>query len=83
MGLLQKLVGLPLLPAQGVLWVAQRLLDQATAEYYDPAPVLAQLTELERRLTDGEIDEETFAREEDRLIDRLVEIERFRAGEGP
>ncbi|RSS78514.1 gas vesicle protein GvpG [Streptomyces sp. WAC06614] len=82
MGLLQKLIGLPLLPVQGVLWVAQRVADKATAEYYDPAPVWAELAALERRFDAGEIDRETFEREEDRLIDRLTEIERFRA-QGP
>ncbi|MFD0267419.1 gas vesicle protein GvpG [Streptomyces sp. NPDC127106] len=81
MGLLEKLITAPLLPVRGVLWVAQQVADQATAEYYDPAPVWAQLAELERRLADGEIDEETFEREEDLLIERLEEIDRYRRGD--
>ncbi|MEV7611977.1 gas vesicle protein GvpG [Streptomyces sp. NPDC089799] len=81
MGLLEKLLTAPLLPVRGVVWVAQRVAETAEAEYYDPAPVLARLAELERRLTAGEIDEETFEREEDLLIDRLVEIDHYRRGE--
>ncbi|GAA3092098.1 gas vesicle protein GvpG [Streptomyces roseofulvus] len=82
MGLLAQLITLPLLPVKTALWAAQRVADQAEAEYYDPAPIRAELADLERRLEAGEIDEETFDREEDRLIDRLMEIERYRTGTG-
>ncbi|NXY95742.1 gas vesicle protein GvpG [Streptomyces sp. BR123] len=81
MGLLEKLITSPLLPVRGVVWVAQRVADEAEAEYYDPATVRAELAELERRLTDGEIDEETFEREEDLLIERLMEIDRYHRGD--
>ncbi|MEU5806694.1 gas vesicle protein GvpG [Streptomyces sp. NPDC047718] len=81
MGLLEKLITSPLLPVRAVLWAAQQVADKAEAEYYDPAPVWARLTELERQLCAGEIDEETFEREEDLLIDRLAEIDRYRSGE--
>ncbi|MFI1655208.1 gas vesicle protein GvpG [Streptomyces sp. NPDC020472] len=81
MGLLGKLVTLPLAPVRGAVWVAQRVAEEAEAEYYDPAPVMARLADLERRLLAGEIDEETFDREEDLLIDRLQEIERYRKGD--
>ncbi|MFD8637562.1 gas vesicle protein GvpG, partial [Streptomyces sp. NPDC059656] len=52
----------------------------AEEEYYDPAPVWAALAELEARLRRGEIDQETFDRAEDELLDRLDEITRFRQG---
>ncbi|MFF5446477.1 gas vesicle protein GvpG [Streptomyces sp. NPDC012888] len=81
MGLLGKLITAPLMPVRGVVWVAQRVAERAEAEYYDPAPVFAELAGLERRLAEGEIDEETFDREEDRLLERLEEIERYRRGE--
>ncbi|MEU0399720.1 gas vesicle protein GvpG [Streptomyces sp. NPDC006197] len=80
MGLLGKIVTLPLAPVRTAVWAAQRVAEKAEAEYYDPAPVMARLAELERRLTAGEIDEETFDREEDLLIDRLEEIDRYRRG---
>ncbi|MFF5923739.1 gas vesicle protein GvpG [Streptomyces flavochromogenes] len=74
MGLLGTLFTLPLAPVRGVTWVAQRVLDEAEEEYYDPAPVWRELSELEDRLVRGEIDEETFGHREDELLDRLEEI---------
>jgi uncharacterized membrane protein len=74
MGLFTQLVTLPLAPVRGVGWVVERVLEEAENEYYDPAPVHRELAELERRLLAGEIDEETFDRREDELLDRLEEI---------
>ncbi|MEU6981155.1 MULTISPECIES: gas vesicle protein GvpG [unclassified Streptomyces] len=80
MGLLGQLVMLPLAPVRAALWAARQVADQAEAEYYDPAPVVARLAELERQLVAGEIDEEAFEQEEDLLLDRLEEIDRYRSG---
>ncbi|MFE1804628.1 gas vesicle protein GvpG [Streptomyces sp. NPDC059533] len=80
MGLLSALLTAPLAPVRAVVWVAQRVADRAEEEYYDPAPVWAALAELEARLRRGEIDQETFDRAEDELLDRLDEITRFRQG---
>ncbi|MFE7515391.1 gas vesicle protein GvpG [Streptomyces sp. NPDC057540] len=78
MGLLTGLLTVPLLPMRLVTWAAQRVLDEANEEYYDPAPVYAALAELERGLTDGEIDQATFDGLEGELLDRLDEIAEFR-----
>ncbi|MER5396035.1 gas vesicle protein GvpG [Streptomyces sp. NPDC002599] len=74
MGLFTEIVMLPLAPVRGVSWVMDRVLEAAEDEYYDPAPIRLQLAELERELIAGEIDEETFDRIEDQLLDRLEEI---------
>ncbi|MFG2225094.1 gas vesicle protein GvpG [Streptomyces sp. NPDC048644] len=74
MGLLNHLATLPLAPVRGVAWVMERVVETAENEYYDPAPVERELAELERALLAGEIDEETFDRREDELLDRLEEI---------
>ncbi|MEU4076955.1 gas vesicle protein [Streptomyces venezuelae] len=79
MGLVTFLLTLPVAPVRGVTWVAQRVLDEAEEQYYDPAPVWRELRELESRLVRGEIDEETFEHREDELLDRLAEITAFRA----
>ncbi|MFD8643904.1 gas vesicle protein GvpG [Streptomyces zaomyceticus] len=79
MGLLTSLLTLPLAPVRGVTWVAERVLDKAEEEYYDPAPVWRELSELEAQLVRGEIDEETFEAREDELLDRLEEITAHRA----
>ncbi|QES09860.1 gas vesicle protein [Streptomyces venezuelae] len=79
MGLVTFLLTLPVAPVRGVAWVTQRVLDEAEEQYYDPAPVWRELRELEGRLVRGEIDEETFEHREDELLDRLAEINAFRA----
>ncbi|MEU0837464.1 gas vesicle protein GvpG [Streptomyces sp. NPDC005969] len=74
MGLLTQIATLPLAPVRGVAWVIERVVETAENEYYDPAPVERELAELERALLAGDIDEETFDRREDQLLDRLDEI---------
>ncbi|WP_329303286.1 gas vesicle protein GvpG [Streptomyces sp. NBC_00659] len=83
MGLFTQLVTLPLAPVRGVAWVMDRVLEAAEDEYYDPAPIRLQLAELERQLNAGEIDEETFDRIEDQLLDRLEEIRIHERGGPP
>ncbi|MEU6708832.1 gas vesicle protein GvpG [Streptomyces wuyuanensis] len=82
MGLITQIVTLPLAPVRGVVWVMDRVLEAAEDEYYDPEPVQRELAELEARLLAGEIDEETFDRLEDELLDRLEEIRAFRDERG-
>ncbi|MER5808795.1 gas vesicle protein GvpG [Streptomyces sp. NPDC002033] len=77
MGLLTFLATLPVAPVRAVVWAAQRVAEQAEDEYYDPAPVWRELADLDRRLTSGEIDQDTFDRYEDQLLDRLMEIAEF------
>lgn len=74
MGLFTQLATLPLAPVRGVAWVMERVVETAENEYYDPAPVERELADLERALLAGDIDEETFDRREDELLDRLDEI---------
>ncbi|MFF2198604.1 gas vesicle protein GvpG, partial [Streptomyces sp. NPDC058157] len=74
MGLFTTLITAPLLPVRAALWVAERVAEEAEARYYDPAPVWAELAELEHRLVEGEIDQDTFDGAEEALLDRLREI---------
>ena len=74
MGLLTQILTLPLAPVRGTVWVLERVVETAENEYYDPAPVEQELADLERALLAGRIDEETFDRREDELLDRLDEI---------
>lgn len=71
MGLLSGMLLLPLAPVRGVEWVANRLLDVADRELYDPDTLRAQLAELNRAYEAGELGEEEFEREEERLLDLL------------
>ncbi|MGA5406807.1 gas vesicle protein GvpG [Streptomyces lavendulocolor] len=83
MGLFTQLVTLPLAPVRGVGWVVRAVTEAAEQEYYDTRPVLQALKELEEELTSGRIDQETFDRREDELLDRLEEIKRFQEGREP
>ncbi|ARF53930.1 gas vesicle protein GvpG [Streptomyces gilvosporeus] len=83
MGLLSQIATLPLAPVRGVAWVVERVVQAAENEYYDPEPIERALAELERALLAGEIDEETFDRREDELLDRLEEIRAHAGGAGP
>ncbi|WP_328885378.1 gas vesicle protein GvpG [Streptomyces sp. NBC_00316] len=77
MGLLTQIVTLPLAPVRGAAWVVDRVLEAAENEYYDPTPVQQALAALEADLLAGRIDEETFDRREDELLDRLDEIRAY------
>ncbi|MFJ8884099.1 gas vesicle protein GvpG [Streptomyces sp. NPDC102402] len=71
MGLVSGLLLLPLAPARGVVWVAEKLQETAERELYDPGVVRAQLAALNRELDEGLIDIDEFEAEEEKLLDRL------------
>jgi hypothetical protein len=72
MGLITGLLTLPLAPVRGTVWVAERILEQAEAEYYDEGTIRAQLIEIEVARDAGEIDEATATQAEDALLERLM-----------
>ena len=72
MGLISGLLTLPLAPVRGTGWVAERLLEQAEAEFYDERVIRAQLLDIEAAREASAIDEEEAARAEDELLERLL-----------
>ena len=72
MGLLIGLLGLPLAPVRGVLWVAEQIKDQAEEQYYDPVRIRAQLERVDEARRAGEISEEEAADLENELLQRLM-----------
>jgi len=68
-GFLTKLLTLPASgPIQGVLWIAEKITEQAERELYNEEAVRGKLMELELRYDLGEIGEtEYLAAEEDLL----------------
>ncbi len=73
MGLLTRLVMLPLAPVEGVVWIARQLEEQAAEELYGPDSIRRQLAELEDRLEAGQITEDDYLVSEEALLDRLDE----------
>nr|WP_203645841.1 gas vesicle protein GvpG [Streptomyces sp. SID14478] len=69
--MISGLLLLPLAPVRGVGWVADRLIDAAERELYDPDVVRGRLAALNDALDRGDIDLAQFEREEERLLDVL------------
>jgi hypothetical protein len=72
MGLITGILTLPLAPVRGVVWVAERVQEQAESEFYDEGAIREQLMEIEAALEAGEIGEEEAAQAEDILLERLI-----------
>ena len=72
MGLLTGLLGLPLAPVRGVVWLAEQIRDQAEEQYYDPARIRAELDRVDEARRTGELSEEECAELENELLQRLM-----------
>ena len=72
MGLITGLLTLPLAPVRGTVWLAERIQEQAEAEFYDEDVIRAQLMEIEAAREAGEISEEEATQAEDQLLERLI-----------
>lgn len=72
MGLLTGLLGLPLAPVRGVVWLAEQIQQQAEEQYYDPARIRAQLERIDEARRSGELSEEECAELENELLQRLM-----------
>ena len=77
--MLFKLLALPVsLPAAGIKFCFQQLINTAEKELTDDEPVKEQLLLLTMKLEEGEISEEEFAEHEAVLHRRLREIRQYR-----
>ena len=81
MGLITGILGLPLAPLRGTVWAAEQIQRQAEEEFYDPGRIRAQLEEVARKRTSGELSEEEADAWEDELVGRLM-VGRTRPREG-
>jgi Gas vesicle protein G len=71
-GLVSGLLGLPLLPVRGVMWMAEQILEQAEEQFYDPARIRAQLEQVDEARRSGELTEEECVEIENELLQRLM-----------
>ena len=72
MGLLTGLLGLPLAPVHGVVWLAEQIRDHAEEQFYDPVRIRAQLERVDEARRAGEISEEEAVELENELLQRLM-----------
>jgi hypothetical protein len=74
-----KLLGLPFsVPAAGVRFVFNTLVETAEAELMDDGPVKEELLLLQMQLEEGEFEEDEFAEREAFLFQRLRDIRAYR-----
>lgn len=73
MGLLGKLLLAPVAPVAGVVWLAERLEEQAAAVYYSPETVRTELDRVQSAHARGDITDEERDQLEELLLARLVE----------
>jgi hypothetical protein len=71
-GLLTGLLGLPLAPVRGVVWLAEQIRDHAEEQYYDPVRIRAELDRVDEARRTGELSEEECAELENELLQRLI-----------
>lgn len=82
MGFLLDLLAFPLMgPVKGLVWIAEKVAEQAEDEMYNADKVRGQLMELELRLDLGEITEEEYLEAEEFLLERLRIIQERRGAQ--
>lgn len=79
MGMLSTLLAFPVMgPVKGLLFIAEKLQEQALMEQLDENRIQQQLMELELRRDLGEIDDQEFAAREVELLEQLDAIREYR-----
>ena len=66
-----------LLPIKGVTWIGQKLREQAESEITDKSRVHEELLNLQMRFERDEINEEEYAKQEEKLLQRLEAIRKY------
>jgi hypothetical protein len=72
MGLLTGLLTLPLAPVRSVAWLAERILEQAEQQMYDPAAIRRQLLEVGEAREAGLLSDEEATELENELLSRMM-----------
>jgi Gas vesicle protein G len=79
-GLFSAILGLPLAPVRGTIWVAEKVLAEAERQYYDPAAIRSQLEAVAAARSDGTISDDEATALETELVGRLLEAGRRKKG---
>jgi hypothetical protein len=59
---------------RGVIWIAERVLEQANSELNSPAAIYRQLEEVEEARASGQLSEQESAAAEAELVARLMRV---------
>jgi len=68
-------MGLLTWPFHGLIRIFEEVAERAENEMYNEEAVMAELTELYRKLESGDLSEEAFGLQEVGLVERLEEIQ--------
>ena len=83
MGFLINVLTLPIMgPIKGIVWIAEKVVEQADRELYDEEAIRGRLMELELNYDLGKISEEEYLTIEEELLARLKVIRERRLAEG-
>jgi hypothetical protein len=69
-------------PIRGIIWIGEKISEQAEHEIYDEAGVREQLMQLELRYDLGEMSEEDYLAAEEILLERMRVIREYLAAKG-
>lgn len=72
MGIFSAILGLPLAPVRGVLWIGEVIRQQVEEEMFSPAAMRRDLEAVEEALRSGQMSEEEAERAEDAIIKRMT-----------
>ncbi|MBM6589133.1 gas vesicle protein GvpG [Brevibacterium sp. RIT 803] len=78
MGIFSAILGAPLAPLKGTVWVAEQVRNEAEKRYYDPSAIRRQLEEVSAAKESGAISEDEADELERDLVARLLESTRRR-----
>lgn len=79
MGIFTAILGLPLAPVRGVVWISEIVRRQVEEELYSPAALRRRLEEVDDARASGQMSEEEAAQAEGQILDSMTH--RKRAGE--
>jgi hypothetical protein len=71
-GLITGLLLLPVAPARGVLWVAEKITDEVNRRYYGEGAIVSELRRVEEARRSGAMNEEEAAAREEQLLQRRI-----------
>lgn len=72
MGLFTGLLGLPLAPVRGVVWLAEQLEAEAVRQQSDPGAIRRRLEDLDEARRSGEVSAEECAQLQDELLEQML-----------
>ena len=78
MGLFSAIIGAPLAPLKGTVWVAEQVRNEAEKRHFDPGAIRRQLEEVSAARDSGAISEDEADELERDLVARLIESTRRR-----